>query len=276
WDIDFWDNFFFERSNASERSKRKSHHALADELKDLAKSLKSKTQECQKILALSRKLKQLKENLQPKKKSKLSEEVLDIEYNDIDKEQCQTKSERIILDYHELTSDSNNDLISEARNNNKIKLDLMDIQNELQYEPVNEESLLPLEILSSLHEASLNHFLAKNVFMENEQFKLYKAVAYCFNDLCDSIPKVVSLKMTKEEHCFTFFYPIVQPFFTSKKEYKLSLYYANLEKERPDLSCTINDIPILNSEIKPIGCTLLLQKKNHIKAQLKERRSINQ
>ncbi|CAG8827249.1 20960_t:CDS:2, partial [Gigaspora margarita] len=124
------------------------------------------------------------------------------------------------------------------------------------------ESLLPLEISSSLREASLNHFLAKNVFMENGQFKLYKAVVCCFNDLYDSIPKVVSLKMTEEEHC--------------KKEYKLSLYHANLEKEKPDLSCTINDIPILNSEIKPIRCTPLLQKKNYIKAQLKERRSINQ
>ncbi|CAG8830426.1 28010_t:CDS:2, partial [Gigaspora margarita] len=190
--------------------------------------------------------------------------------------QCRTKNERIILDYHELTSNSDDDLISEARNNNKIKLDLMDIQNELQYEPVNEGSLFLLEISSSLHEASLNHFLAKDVFIEHGQSKLHKAVAHCFNDLYDSIPEVVFLKITEEEHCFTFLYPIVHLFFTGKKEYKLSLNRANLGKERPNLSCTINNILILNSEIKPIGCTPLLQKKDHIKVQLKGRKSINQ
>ncbi|CAG8847223.1 34445_t:CDS:2, partial [Gigaspora margarita] len=68
------------------------------------------------------------------------------------------------------------------------------------------ESLFLPEISSSLHEASLNHFLAKDVFMKHGQSKLHKAVA----------------------------------------------------------------------QIKPIGCTPLLQKKNHIKAQLKGRISINQ
>ncbi|CAG8704838.1 6915_t:CDS:2 [Funneliformis caledonium] len=45
---------------------------------------------------------------------------------------------------------------------------------------------------------------------------------------------------------------------------------------RPDLSCLVNEIPILNSEIKLPGFTPLQQQKDRLKVQLRGRKSINQ
>lgn len=45
---------------------------------------------------------------------------------------------------------------------------------------------------------------------------------------------------------------------------------------RPDFSCLVNEIPILNSEIKPPGFTPLQQQKDRLKVQLRGRKSINQ
>ncbi|GBB97256.1 hypothetical protein RclHR1_02950015 [Rhizophagus clarus] len=45
---------------------------------------------------------------------------------------------------------------------------------------------------------------------------------------------------------------------------------------RPDFSCLVNEIPILNSEIKPPGFTPLQQQKDRLKVQLRGCKSINQ
>lgn len=91
-----------------------------------------------------------------------------------------------------------------------------------------------------------------------------------------SIPEdIAASKMTEDEHGFSLLHPIISPFFSGKKEYKLSLNRANLGRERPDISCTVDNIPILNAEVKPIGCTPRLQKADFIKAHLKCRSSIN-
>lgn len=63
----------------------------------------------------------------------------------------------------------------------------------------------------------------------------------------------------------------------SEKEYDLQLNRANKgSKKRPDLSCTVNNVAILNSEIKPLGHTPLQRNQDKLKVQLKARKSINQ
>ncbi|CAG8670495.1 613_t:CDS:2, partial [Paraglomus brasilianum] len=96
---------------------------------------------------------------------------------------------------------------------------------------VQESSLSP-DILSSLNEASFN--------------------------ICgrryDSVMNIAPLKLSEEEHCLRFVYPISRPFFVSEKEYDLVLNRSNSgSKKRPDLSCMVNGVPILNSEFKPLG-----------------------
>jgi len=47
-------------------------------------------------------------------------------------------------------------------------------------------------------------------------------------------------------------------------------------RKRPDFSCTVDDIPLLNSEIKPLGFTPLQKKKDFAKVNLRAKKSINQ
>lgn len=91
-----------------------------------------------------------------------------------------------------------------------------------------------------------------------------------------SITETNLQKMSEEEHCYTFLYPILRPFFSGEKQYKFVLNRANLGKERPDLSCMMNSIPILNSEFKPVGCTSSQKNKDYIKVHIKGQKSINQ
>jgi hypothetical protein len=78
----------------------------------------------------------------------------------------------------------------------------------------------------------------------------------------------------EEEHCDMFIYPISHSFQRSGKEYDLILNRTT--EERPDLSCVVNGIPILNSEFKPLGHTQLQRRKDTLKALLRARKSINQ
>ncbi|CAG8648632.1 4247_t:CDS:2, partial [Paraglomus brasilianum] len=141
-----------------------------------------------------------------------------------------------------------------------------------------QESPLSQEILSSLREAYCNHFLGNDVFMNGGNSKLSRAVACAFNDLYNSIPDVAPPKMSEDEYCYMFLHPISRPLFAgSRKEYELILNRANTgSKKRPDLSCTVDCVPILNAEFKPVGCTPLQRKKDGLKVQLKARNSINQ
>ncbi|CAG8670635.1 7888_t:CDS:2, partial [Gigaspora rosea] len=47
-------------------------------------------------------------------------------------------------------------------------------------------------------------------------------------------------------------------------------------RKRPDFCCVVDDIPMLNSEIKPLGVTPLKKKKDFIKVHLRAKKSINQ
>jgi len=47
-------------------------------------------------------------------------------------------------------------------------------------------------------------------------------------------------------------------------------------KKRPNFSCVIDNIPLLNSEIKLLGFTSLQKKKDFAKVNLRAKKSINQ
>ncbi|KAG9304586.1 hypothetical protein G9A89_020150 [Geosiphon pyriformis] len=105
---------------------------------------------------------------------------------------------------------------------------------------VQESSLSP-DILSSLNEASFNHFLGMDTYMEGGKSKLSRLVARSFNDLYHNTMNIAPIKLSEEEHCLNFLYPIVRPFFGGEKEYDLVLNRSNAgSKKRPDLSCVVN------------------------------------
>ena len=80
---------------------------------------------------------------------------------------------------------------------------------------------------------------------------------YRCSGLSASLSKIKE-KITEEEHCYKFLYPITKPFFINPlKEYKVVLNCATAGlKKRSDLSCVVNNVTILNLEIKLLRCIL--------------------
>ncbi|CAG8648790.1 7293_t:CDS:2, partial [Paraglomus brasilianum] len=141
------------------------------------------------------------------------------------------------------------------------------------------DSILPTEILSSLRSASADSLEGKTAFLSIGDSEIGRAVSRIFNDMCSSVPDIAPTKTSEDEHCFKLLHPIIRPlFFTSSyKEYNIQLNRATAgTATRPDFSCLVNEIPILNSEIKPPGFTPLQQQKDRLKVQLRGRKSINQ
>ncbi|PKC00858.1 hypothetical protein RhiirA5_427595 [Rhizophagus irregularis] len=105
-------------------------------------------------------------------------------------------------------------------------------------------------------------------FIVNDGIPLALIVAYSFNDLYNCIPDIAPQKMTENEHCYKFLHPISRPIFSnSKKEYELTLNHANKNlTKRPVFSCVIEDIPILNSEFKPLGSIPLQCNKDELRS----------
>ncbi|CAG8730288.1 14977_t:CDS:2, partial [Racocetra fulgida] len=94
---------------------------------------------------------------------------------------------------------------------------------------------------------------------------------FILNDGSDleDLPSVQIKRTTENEHRFNYLDPLLRPFFCGdSKDYEI-----RMDK---NFSCRINDITILNSEIKPLGCTELQKNKDFVKAHLRSKRSINQ
>ena len=94
----------------------------------------------------------------------------------------------------------------------------------------------------------------------------------------ENIPDIAPSKLSEEEHFDMFVYPITRSLFRGpEKEYELRLNRANAgSRKRPGLSCIVDDIAILNSEFKPLGCTPMQRNKDKLKVQLQARKSIDQ
>ncbi len=92
------------------------------------------------------------------------------------------------------------------------------------------------------------------------------------------MPDIAPKKTSEQEHCSQFLHPYINPiFFKRYNDYEVRLDRSvKGTKQRPDLSCTVDGISLLNSEIKPLGCGPLKQKKDIIKAHLRAGQTINQ
>jgi len=70
------------------------------------------------------------------------------------------------------------------------------------------------------------------------------------------VPDIAPKKTSEQEHCSQFLHPYINPiFFKRYNDYEVRLDRSvKGTKQRPDLSCTVDGISLLNSEIKPLGC----------------------
>ncbi|CAG8851054.1 33894_t:CDS:2, partial [Gigaspora margarita] len=71
---------------------------------------------------------------------------------------------------------------------------------------------LPQEVLSSLHEAASRCLSHGDVFMECGESDLNRLIMLIFNNLYYGIPEVAPQKLSEEEHCDMFIYPIAHSF----------------------------------------------------------------
>ncbi|CAB5386784.1 unnamed protein product [Rhizophagus irregularis] len=141
------------------------------------------------------------------------------------------------------------------------------------------EPVLPSDVCFSLRNSLAEFMEGKAPFLSLGDSEIGRVVSRIFNDICSSVPKVAPAKTSEDEHCFKLLHPIIRPlFFTdSREEYVIRLNRTTSgSTTRPDFSCLVNDIPILNSEIKPSGFTPLQGQKDKLKVQLRARKSINQ
>jgi hypothetical protein len=83
--------------------------------------------------------------------------------------------------------------------------------------------------------------------------------------------------MSDDEHCFRYLHPYTRPLFLgSSKEYEVRLdRVVSGTTRRPDFACVVCDIPLLNSEIKPLGYTALERNKYLVKVHLRAKKAIN-
>src|SRR2546421_4992206 len=93
----------------------------------------------------------------------------------------------------------------------------------------------------------------------------------------DDVPVVAPRRTSEDEHRFQFLDPFLKPIFGRPyKNYNLRfnrIVYGT--QKRPDFSCVVNEVPILNSEVKPIGYMQLQKDKDYIKVNLRAKKTIN-
>ncbi|CAI2191618.1 5176_t:CDS:2, partial [Funneliformis geosporum] len=141
------------------------------------------------------------------------------------------------------------------------------------------ESILTSPLSSSLYEACSHVATGLDYdFVSYDKSDLGKKASRIFNNLKEDLSQASKTKITEDEHRFHFLDPLLKPFFCGGlKNYEVKLNKkVNGSLKRPDFSCRVDGITILNSEVKPLGCTSLQKDKDFTKVHLRSKKSINQ
>ncbi|CAG8785794.1 17919_t:CDS:2, partial [Gigaspora margarita] len=140
------------------------------------------------------------------------------------------------------------------------------------------EPVMPSSVSTALHETVIKHLSGRDSYMHADETPLSRTVARTFNELRENLPDLAPQRTSEDEHCRIFLNPYISPIFLKKNNnYEVQLNRAvKGTKQRPDLSCVVDNVPLLNSEIKPMGSRPLNKKKDFSKVHLRARKTINQ
>ncbi|CAJ0851204.1 3084_t:CDS:2, partial [Entrophospora sp. SA101] len=140
------------------------------------------------------------------------------------------------------------------------------------------QPILPDSLSNFLSHALNDLVLGLDVNFISNDGELGEIAANAFNNFKDKIPVSFDKKISEDEHRYYYLDPVTRPIFCNQyKNYQLRLNRkANDTKKRPDFSCTVDGISILNSELKPFKYTNLQKKKDFVKAGIRAKKSINQ
>ncbi|CAI2194440.1 7922_t:CDS:10, partial [Funneliformis geosporum] len=140
------------------------------------------------------------------------------------------------------------------------------------------EPVLNADLTTLLHDATFKKSLGliTDFIGINDNSKRSHLAKQIFYGLADDVPIVAPRKTSEDEHRFRYLDPFLKIFGGPYKNYKLRLNRTvNGSQKRPDFSCVVDDVPILNSEVKPIGYTELQRDKDYVKVNFRAKKTIN-
>ncbi|CAG8708054.1 10999_t:CDS:10, partial [Funneliformis caledonium] len=135
--------------------------------------------------------------------------------------------------------------------------------------------ILTDSLLTTFYKATNDFSLGLNYsFTLNDDGELGEKARRIFNYIRAST--IIKTKETETKHSVYNLDPFIKIIFGGEyTPYTLELNKSVNGKQRPDFSCVIDDIAILNSEIKPVGYTQYRKNQDFIKVHLKGKKSIN-
>jgi len=138
--------------------------------------------------------------------------------------------------------------------------------------------ILTDSLLTTFYKATNDFSLGLNYsFTLNDDSELGEKARRIFNYIKDELPLTSKRKETENKHCVYYLDPFIKVIFGGEyTPYTLELNKSINGKQRPDFSCVIDNITILNSEIKPLGYTQYRRDQDFVKVHLKGKKSINQ
>ncbi|CAG8611899.1 2025_t:CDS:2, partial [Racocetra fulgida] len=139
------------------------------------------------------------------------------------------------------------------------------------------QPILTDSLLTSLYKATNDFSLGLNYnLILNNDGELGEKASRIFNYIKDELPLSSKRKETEIKHCVYYLDPFIKLIFGGEyAPYNLELNKSVSGKQRPDFSCVVDDIAILNSEIKPLGFTQLKKDQDFVKVHIKGKTSIN-
>ncbi|CAJ0754508.1 2777_t:CDS:2, partial [Entrophospora sp. SA101] len=138
-------------------------------------------------------------------------------------------------------------------------------------------SIIPDTVSTIVHNAARKQTINQDSYIIANKDPLCRSAAQIFNGLRQTLPMTSPVKTTEDEHCNKFLNVYINNVFTAQKRYEVKFNCSLLESmQRPDFLCTIDDVPFLISEIKPLGTSPLLKKNDFKKAHLRAKDAVNQ
>ncbi|CAG8566444.1 7623_t:CDS:2 [Funneliformis mosseae] len=148
--------------------------------------------------------------------------------------------------------------------------------NESHKSPADEQIDETIEIRSDDLEELENQIIFSS-FTLSDNNELGEKARRIFNYIKDELPLMSKRKETENKHCVYYLDPFIKIIFGGEyTPYTLELNKSVNGKQRPDFSCVIDNIAVLNSEIKPLGYTQYRKDQDFVKVHLKGKKSINQ
>ncbi|CAI2191790.1 7182_t:CDS:10 [Funneliformis geosporum] len=140
------------------------------------------------------------------------------------------------------------------------------------------QPILTDSLLTAFYKATNDFSLGLNCrFTLDDNCELSDKARRIFDYIKGEIPLSSKQKETETKHNIYNLDPFIKIIFGGEyTPYTLEFNKSVNGKQRPDFSCVIDDIAILNSEIKPLGYTQYRKDQDFVKVHLKGKKSINQ